>query len=325
MTNREHETKTFQNAPYIGFPITAYCAFLCSYCTPGGEAGPSQESVSSPDHILEVAELAYSRGTRKFRITGGEPFMHKDLGTVLFNLAKFEDAQITVNTTGIPLIDRQGILSNTPDNVSFVVSLDSLKKERLQKIRPSKIPNAYERILASIHSLAERGILKRLNMVVTQKNVDEVFDLIAFCEALGCDLKIADVAKNETQHSEMDDIYEPIDIVESQLKEAASEIKEHDYSQEFGIPCKIYRIGNVWVTVKNSKNGSRFNMDENYCGSCDEFPCHEGLYFVSALPDGTFSTCRLDKIHTDNEDLEVALDEAMGVVSGAILFGKEKE
>ena len=109
-----------ENKPYVGFPITPHCCFECSYCKDGGESGREAELLSE-NFVVETASMAYDLGTRKFRLTGGEPFMHPELGDILYRLSEFNGVDITVNTTGIPLIDRQGILSSTPPNVSFVV------------------------------------------------------------------------------------------------------------------------------------------------------------------------------------------------------------
>jgi len=318
------ESEDKNSAPYVGFPITASCAFECSYCTPGGETAPSEIPVFDKDLLLETARTAYELGSRKFRITGGEPFMHPELGSILFGLSEYQDTQTTVNTTGIPLIDRQGILTNTPENVHFVVSLDSLKPEVLQIIRPSRIPNYRERILQSITELSNKGILKRLNMVVTKYNVDEVFDILRYCEEIGTDLKIADVAENKDQNLAIDDVYVPIDGIEVQLRSAADYTEEHVYSQNHGIPSNIYHVNGVGVTVKNSKNGSRYNPDANYCGNCEYYPCHEGLYFISALPDGSFSTCRLNQIQPKNNNQKEALSEMFTIIENSRLEAGKK-
>ena len=110
--------------------------------------------------------------------------MHSELGNILYDLAKFPDTQITVNTTGIPLIDHQGILTNTPNHVKFIISLDSANSEVFNKIRPTKIPNAHEKAIESAYILSKKGVLKRLNMVITKENQDGVNDMIQLCKLI---------------------------------------------------------------------------------------------------------------------------------------------
>ena len=304
-----------ENKPYVGFPITPHCCFECLYCKDGGESGREAELLSE-NFVVETASMAYDLGTRKFRLTGGEPFMHPELGDILYRLSEFNGVDITVNTTGIPLIDRQGILSSTPPNVSFVVSLDSLNESTFNIVRQSSVPAVFARVMSSIKDLSHRGVLKRLNMVVTKENSDEVFRIIDFCRSLGCDLKISDVASNSGSYKDHETIFTPIDRIEAKLEEASRLISLHEYSQAFGIPCKIYDINGVKVTVKNSKNGARYNL-EAQCGSCENFPCHEGLYFISAQSSGSFSGCRLDIVNLDGENRQQALSEIMDIIMAA--------
>lgn len=310
-----------KHVPYIGFPILPFCSFRCSYCTPGGEASPSTIKVANKNLVLEVAKIAYQLGSRKFRVTGGEPFFHKDLGEILFGLAKLPGSEITVNTTGFPLIDRQGILTKTPKNVSFIVGLDTLDKKNFEEVRSPRIPNLYERVLDNTRFLSERKILKRLNMVVTNKNVGEVFRMMTFCKDLGCDLKIADVAENINQHRNIYDIYTSIERVEQNLERIATNIEKHRYSQSFGIPCNIYEVEGVRVTVKNSRNGARYNLQQ--CSKCEHFLCQEGLYFISALQDGGFSACRLNKIHSDGKDRLKDLQTMIEIVSNSEFIARD--
>ena len=99
----------------------------------------------------------------------------------------------------------------------------------------------------------------------------------------------------------------------------AGEVMEHGYSNDFGIPSKIYDVDGVSVTIKNSKNGARYNLSEE-CGSCEYFPCNEGLYFISSLPDGRFSGCRFDKVHVATSNRREGLELIMKKLRGAELI-----
>ena len=305
--------------PYLGFPITQRCVFSCIYCRPGGETHPGCTEDAQPARIIEAARVAHSLGTRKFRITGGEPFFHKQLGTIVNNLAKLPETQVVVNTTGAFIRDWQGVVSSTPDNVKFIVGLDAIDKTEFNKIKRPRAGIVYEKVIETINILAARKILKRLNVVATPYNYKSFYKILDYCRKLGCDLKIADAAKNINQYNNLGNIYIPLDKFEKELEEKASKIEQHKYTKQFGIPCNIYHIDGVKVTIKNSQNGSRYNL-KGPCGDCSGFPCQEGLYFISYLPDGSFSGCRLNKIFIQNRPSRPALIEMNKILKGAQLI-----
>jgi hypothetical protein len=78
----------------------------------------------------------------------------------------------------------------------------------------------------------------------------------------------------------------------------------------YGIPVKIFLVKGVYVTLKAMRYGSRF--DENgICKNCPHFPCHEGLYDIYVLGDGSIATCRWKRFGTWNTfsgDLKTAIN-----------------
>lgn len=277
--------------PFLSFPITKRCNFHCLYCGMGGEATASTDDYIPLELIKKYVEYGIARGLKKFRITGGEPFLHPQISDILNFLAS-TGAYVLVNTNGSLITRNQEWLSKLPPTVKFAVSFDTLKQESLTIISNSR---NHKEIVDGVRFLKKNGNLLRLNMVINKHNCGEVYDIINFCQELGCDLKILDVVSVPVPFSpDRQDFYREVNTLEREFAEKCDAIYSHEYSRGFGTPCYRYRFGNIYVTVKNSKKGSHYdiNSGDAICKQCKYFPCHEGLYDLFCLSDGRLCSCR---------------------------------
>lgn len=85
-TNHQYQplTDSFsRRLTYLRLSITDFCNFRCEYCLPNGYQG------KRPDNELSVSEIATlirgfaQVGTRKVRITGGEPSIRRDVVEII--------------------------------------------------------------------------------------------------------------------------------------------------------------------------------------------------------------------------------------------------
>ena len=115
--------------------VTYACNYRCSICfTDSGSFGPNE--LDTPE-ALAVADKIGAAGVGDVLISGGEPFMRKDLLEVLARLARFGvTARIASNGS---LLDRS-ILARLRDETltkSFQVSLDTLDPELYDQLHGS--------------------------------------------------------------------------------------------------------------------------------------------------------------------------------------------
>ncbi len=276
--------------PFLSFPITQTCNFHCVYCGIGGEATASEQKLISVEYIDKVVREAAAKGVKKFRITGGEPFTHPDIDKILELMNSYGYFTL-INTNGSLLIKHREIIEKLNKNFHFAVSFDTLKPSALKTISGVSL---HREIVEGVRLLSQRGLLMRLNTVVTTYNYDEISDIIEFCKELRCDLKLLDVVSVPVPFGERNNIYQEISTLESQFAQTCDEILFHEYTRGFGTPCRRYRFGNVYVTVKNSVKGSHYDLkgDDAICINCPYYPCHEGLYDLFALSDGRICSCR---------------------------------
>lgn len=309
--------------PFLTFPLLKACNFHCNYCGEGGELSASM--VNQWDHELLIKRIytAHRLGVRKFRLTGGEPFLYKHIASVLETLNKL-GCYTHINTNGSFIQQHEDVISRLNSNMHFAVSLDTVREDKFDHIAQTQRKfDYYNRTLEGIKLLKGYNRLLRVNMVVTIDNVDEIFDMIDFCAEIGCNLKLLDVVSVPLPFGDRRNLHVSFNEIEEKLLKAADYVDNHEYARAFGTPCKIYVVKGVRVTAKNTWNGSRYEL-EGICKGCEYFPCHEGLYDIFALPDGRVVGCRwsdtsVAATNTANDrykaegDFEAALQRLFGI------------
>ncbi len=126
------------------------------------------------DEVIAIAKMFVEYGVRKIRLTGGEPFVRKDVGDVIDRLSELP-VELAISTNAI-LID-QHIERLQKCGVSAInVSLDSLIAERMKAITRR---DHFDRIYSNIQLLLAKDFNVKINCVVTKGiNDDEVVDFI---------------------------------------------------------------------------------------------------------------------------------------------------
>lgn len=274
--------------PFCTFPLTKKCNFRCIYCGYGGELSASKADAHEYKRLEEKIFAAHRLGVRKFRFTGGEPFLYPHLGE-LISLFNDLGCYLLINTNGSLVEHYKHYLNNIQKNVVFAVSCDTLIPEKFDLISGTK--GNFKKTIKAISILKNSGNLLRLNMVVNKENLDEIHSIIDYCSELGCNLKLLDVVSVPLPYGKRSDLHVSLKKIEKELFGLAEVVKDHLYARSFGTPCKVFRYKGVEVTVKSTWNGSRYDT-KGICKGCPYFPCHEGLYDIFCLPDNRVVGCR---------------------------------
>jgi len=117
----------------------------------------------SYEEMLTLVGAMVELGINKVRITGGEPFLRKDMDRFLIQLAEINElTKISITTNGtlttpyIPLLKKLGILTVN-------LSLDALDKERFYQITRR---DDFDKVWDCYQQLLEEGFTIKVNMVV---------------------------------------------------------------------------------------------------------------------------------------------------------------
>lgn len=137
----------------------------------------AQKELLSYEEMLRICSVLAKMGIRKVRITGGEPFVRRNLPFFLRELNQIdgiEEIHITTNGTVshklIPEFHEMGIKSVN-------LSLDSLDRQRFFNItRRDEFP----KVMESLEALLEQGIKTKINAVVMDgQNIDDILPMVA--------------------------------------------------------------------------------------------------------------------------------------------------
>ena len=165
---------------YLRLSVTDRCDLRCNYCMPEGFS-----DFEEPEDWLTFAEIervirVFSElGTRRIRITGGEPLVRKnlpELASRLSQLPGIEDLSLSSNATRL---NKQAAALKTAGIARINVSLDTLRADRFKQITGGKL----EKVLQGLNAAKEAGFQPvKINMVVMRGvNDDEVEDMVQFC------------------------------------------------------------------------------------------------------------------------------------------------
>jgi molybdenum cofactor biosynthesis enzyme MoaA len=175
------------------------------------------------------------------------------------------------------------------------ISLDTLREDRFKKICGT---NKYAVVVDNIRKLAHGRILRRVAMVVTNDNVDEVSEILDFCEELNINLKLFDMYSTPKSYAVWNTAYSPLHSAKKIVEERAVKIRQVSYTKNFGIPSLEYELKNgMVVRIKDSTGGTRYSKD--FCSCCTNLPCQEGLYTILYSSDKKLIPCRLSPTQFD--------------------------
>ncbi len=138
--------------------ITDRCNYKCVYCRSGND-GPAFPEMPIADY-LRMVRVFVGLGITKVRLTGGEPLLRRGLVEMVSELGRMKTLDgapldIAITTNGHLL----GELAQPLADVGLsrvTVSMDAVDEERFARI--TRVPNAYERVLAGIRAAQRAGL-----------------------------------------------------------------------------------------------------------------------------------------------------------------------
>lgn len=174
---------------YLRISITDRCNLRCVYCMPEeGVTLAAQATLLSFTEIWRVARAAHAIGFRKFRITGGEPLVVRDVVAFVRGLkAAVGDSVVALTTNAVRLAPLAAALRQA--GVQRVnISLDTLQPTRFASLcRRDQWAEAWGGLQAALQAGFERV---KINVVVVAGiNDDEVLDLAKLAEQFPVDVR----------------------------------------------------------------------------------------------------------------------------------------
>ena len=157
--------------------INNECNLNCKHCRVSEKNDHEKLSLKEAKQLL--SEIWYN-GITMLNLSGGEPFLRKDLFDILDYTKKFEDIVITTNGT---LLDEQKCkkLANYL-NVRLSISLDGLE-ETHDKFRQKK--GAFQKVIHTLPILKKYNIPYAIKYTLSQETMGDAIGLIGLIAKYG--------------------------------------------------------------------------------------------------------------------------------------------
>lgn len=164
---------------YLRLSLTEKCNFRCTYCLPNGsECFSTQQDLTLAEIRRLVAAFA-QLGTRKVRLTGGEPSLRRDLCDIIHSIKQIDGIESVALTTNGFRLEQDVADWRAAGLDALNVSVDSLRPENFQLITGSgKLPG----ILRGLDRAQQLGFrqLKINSVLLRDLNHRELDDFLAF-------------------------------------------------------------------------------------------------------------------------------------------------
>jgi len=262
---------------YLRLAVTDRCNLRCFYCMPeDGLNWLGRKELMTYEEMLQSCALLVKMGIEKIRITGGEPFVRKDIMPFLTALSKLNGLnELTLTTNGVltaphvPELKRIGIKSVN-------LSLDTLDANRFFTITRR---DEFAAVIATMEQLLKHDLEVKINAVVMDgKNTQDIIPLVELARELPVSVRfIEEMPFNGDGHVYGGLKWDYVRILE-EIKDKYPGIKKMDdplYSTAYNYQIPGHK-GSVGIIAAYSRT---------FCGTCNR---------IRITPEGELKTCLYD-------------------------------
>jgi cyclic pyranopterin phosphate synthase len=290
---------------YLRISVTDRCDFRCVYCMSENMTFLPKSEVLSLEEIDRIATAFVRRGTRKLRLTGGEPLVRRGvvdlIGRLSRHIASGDLDEITLTTNGSQL--RKFASDLHAAGVRRInVSLDTLNPAKFARItRWGRL----EQVLDGIAAASEAGLHVKINMVALKGlNDDEIDAMLAWTAAHGHDLVLIETMPMGAIDEDRADRYLPLKAVRRDLETRHTLI---DLLDQTGGPARYVRIAET-----GQRLGFITPLTHNFCEGCNRVRLTAtGQLFLCLGQDDAADLRSVLRATEDDTVLDAALDEAI--------------
>ena len=288
---------------YVRLAVTDRCNLRCFYCMPaeGITYLPRKELLSFEEN-LRLLEILAGMGIKKVRITGGEPFLRKDLMALMekiYLIPGIEEIHLTTNgvltTAYIPALKELGIKSVN-------LSLDTLDEERFYQITRRR---EFGKVWNCLEGLVEAGIPTKLNAVIMEgKNTDDILPMAELSKNYPIKVRFIEEMPFNGTGDHYPQLFWNYRQIHDKLLSAYPEMKKlggkaHETASYFQIPGYIGQVGIIAA------------FSRTFCGACNRIRLTaQGTLKTCLYDDGVLDLKKLMRAGANDEELKSALMQA---------------
>lgn len=245
---------------YLRLSVTDRCNLRCFYCMPenGIKYLPKSE-ILSYEEMERIVGILANMGISKIRITGGEPFVRKDLIPFLHKISSIEGID-TINITSNGVLLSEFLHDLKELNVGTInLSLDTLDEKRFRQITRR---NNFKEVMHALHMMISLNFQVKLNAVIMKEiNEVDILPLVEFTKNHPISVRfIEEMPFNGSNARKAIINHEQIlEVVRNQYKEALKKIPDPAYSTSSNYQVSGYK-GTMGIIPAFTRT---------FCGSCN--------------------------------------------------------
>ncbi|MEJ3959659.1 GTP 3',8-cyclase MoaA [Brachymonas sp. G13] len=288
---------------YLRVSVTDRCDLRCSYCIPKGFRGFEEpENWLTFDEVERVIAAFARMGTTRFRLTGGEPLLRRNLPELAARIAalpQVEDLSLTTNGTQL-VKHAQALRDAGVDRLN--VSLDSLRGECVQQITGS---DTLEKVLNGLQAAKDAGFTRiKINMVpMVGVNDIDLDAMVHFCMENDFVLRLIEAMPmghtgRETQGLSLTDL-------------------TWELQQKYGLIPSEAKLGGgparYWISPDSGFTlGLITPMSQHFCAACNRVRLAvDGTLYMCLGQEQSFELRPLLRAGCSDAELEAAIREAI--------------
>ncbi len=289
---------------YLRLAVTDRCNLRCFYCMPheGINFLPKKQLLTF-EEMLRLVRVFAELGINKIRITGGEPFVRKDLMAFLEDLSHIKGInKISITTNGV--LTEPYIKDLKRIGVSGInLSLDSLNRERFfEMTRRDELPN----VLNTMERILEEEIPLKINAVVMAgKNEDDILELVELGRDKNIGVRFIEEMPFNGEGAKPEYFLSYKHILDKITTKYPATFKVQDESNSTSYNYQIPGfLGTFGLIAAYSRT---------FCGTCNRVRLTPTGEFKTCLyDDGEFSLRDLIRTETSDEDLKEIIKAKLG-------------
>jgi cyclic pyranopterin phosphate synthase len=247
---------------YVRMSVTDRCDFRCVYCMAEDMTFLPRQQILSLEEIHQLAERFVALGTRKIRLTGGEPLVRSGIVGLVRSIAALPGLRELCMTTNGSQLDKLAVPLFEAGLKRLNISLDSLDPARFKELTRT---GDLSKVIAGIDAANAAGFERtKLNCVVMQgRNDHEINDLVAFAIDRGVDITFIEEMPLGTisEHSRAESFYSS-----EQVRERIAERYTLVHSTETTSgPSRYWRV----AEAPHIRIGFISPHSHNFCATCN--------------------------------------------------------
>jgi GTP 3',8-cyclase len=246
---------------YLRVSVTDRCDLRCVYCMAEEMTFLPKRDLLTLEELERICAAFIRLGTRKLRLTGGEPLVRRDVIKLVERLGRRLGSgldELTLTTNGTQLARYAADLYRAGMR-RVNVSLDTLDPATFTAMtRRGRI----EQVLEGIFAAKAAGLAVKINAVAMRGVNEDDFDgMIAWCGRHGFDLCLIETMPLGEITEDRTDQYLPLSIVRGRLRRRWT-LTETEYRT--GGPARYFDIAETGRRI-----GFITPMTHNFCESCN--------------------------------------------------------